>query len=444
MGDKFHKMLDDVDGNMKGSETMADPGRTGQSQGTAASPSPPVALEGTVGSHNTPGMRSAGASAIQSLVAGARPLPEYELVEPLGRGGFGEVWKAVGPGGFEVALKFIRLGDNAGRVELRALELMKGIRHAHLLPLFGAWRLDEQLVVAMELADRTLLQRLKEVQTGGLAGIPRDELLEYLREAAKGLDYLNEYRPEGTPDSGLGIQHRDVKPQNLLLVGGTVKVADFGLARVLEHTAMTASGSLTPGYTAPEFLRGQATRWSDQYCLAVTYCHLRGGRLPFVGSAAQVMAGHMSAAPDLTMVPEAERPAVARALAKNPVERWPNCRAFAAALTASAATSASVQGDELPRLTASANAGISAAGGAMPAAGLAPSVPLARRPVFSHLPPGQNWVGWFLASATAALIGWAILSGQLGHMLAPLFQKSSAPAGPAPPPATHPQNLPNP
>jgi formylglycine-generating enzyme required for sulfatase activity len=268
------------------------------------------------------------------LSAGARPLPEYELVRRLGRGGFGEVWLAKGPGGFDVALKFVRLGEQADHVELRALELMKGIRHGNLLPIFGTWQRDDLLVVATELADRSLLDRLHEARATGREGIPRDELLEYMRDAARGLDHLNEWRdPAG---ASVGIQHKDVKPQNLLLVGGTVKVADFGLAKLLEHTVSSASGGMTPAYAAPEFLEGQATRWSDQYCLAVTYCHLRGGRRPFAGNHAQILAGHLMQPPDLGMVPPEERPAVARALAKKPSQRWPSCRAFVAALQAAA------------------------------------------------------------------------------------------------------------
>jgi formylglycine-generating enzyme required for sulfatase activity len=248
------------------------------------------------------------------------------LVRKLGAGGFGEVWEARGPGGFAVALKFIPLGERTGDTELRALEVMKGIRHPHLLGMFGAWQQDGLLIVAMELADGTLLDRLNAAQQQGLAGVPPAELGEYMRDAARGLDHLN----------AIHIQHRDVKPQNLLLVGGGVKVGDFGLAKLLQHTLSGHTGAYTPAYVAPEFLSGRTSSHSDQYALAVTYCQLRGGQLPFTGELARILTGHLMDPPDLTMLPEAERPAVARALAKDPAQRWASCRAFVEALAAAA------------------------------------------------------------------------------------------------------------
>ena len=225
------------------------------------------------------------------------------------------------------------LAESIGPLELRALQIIKDIRHPHLLATFGAWQVGRYLIIAMELAERTLLDRFRETAGQGFPGIPVPEIHEHFLDAARGLDlYLNE--PD-TPRGGtepVGIQHRDVKPQNLLLVGGSVKVADFGLARILEHTQTSHTGSMTPAYAAPEFFKKQTFSQSDQYSLAVTYCHLRGGRLPFAGGMAEIMAGHLLEPPDLTMLPEGEREAAARALAKEPRDRWGSCRAFVEAL----------------------------------------------------------------------------------------------------------------
>src|SRR5204862_396543 len=110
------------------------------------------------------------------------------------------------------------------------------------------------------------------------------------------------------------------------------KVADFGLARSLSHSATGHTGALTPAFAPPEFFQGRTHRQSDQYALAVTYCLLRGGRLLFEGNAAQLMAGHLHQAPNLEMLPEEERAVLLRALAKNPEERWPDSQSFVHAL----------------------------------------------------------------------------------------------------------------
>jgi serine/threonine protein kinase len=240
----------------------------------------------------------------------------------LGKGGSGEVWEAAGPGGFPVALKFVAVEGKLGRAEQAALEQIKGLNHPHLLAVFGAWQTAAGLVIASELAQGTLADRLQQCRDGGQAGIPGLELHRALGAAAEGLDYLN----------GAGVQHRDVKPANLLLMGGAIKVGDFGLAKLLEGHLGTHSGSMTWAYAAPEFFAGEVTSNSDQYSLAVRYCELRGGRLPFVGTSAEIMYGHVEREPDLSMLPDLERPAVARALSKQPEARWPSCTAFVAGL----------------------------------------------------------------------------------------------------------------
>jgi WD40 repeat protein/serine/threonine protein kinase len=284
-----------------------------------------------------PGTEPTGESAVP-LTAGSEPVPGYKLVRILGRGGFGEVWQAEAPGGFPVAVKFVPLAGRLGEEELRSLPVLRRLRHPNVLTTFGSWQAGGRLVIAMELADRTLTDRLREVRDQGKGGIPAAELLGYLRGAARGLDYLNHPRPPAPGEPPQGIQHRDVKPQNLLLVGDQVKVSDFGLARVLHATVAHHSGGFTPAYAAPEFFHGESARQSDQYSLAVAYCELRGGRLPFAGTVGEIVIGHVQHPPDLGMLPPAERPAVARALAKKPADRWPSCGVFVDAVAAAVTT----------------------------------------------------------------------------------------------------------
>lgn len=259
------------------------------------------------------------------LHIGSEPIAGYKLVLRLGRGGYGEVWKAIAPGGFAVALKFVPLATDGLQVEQRALDIIRTLRHPCLLTTVGSWQTNRYLVIAMELADRTLKDRFQEAVRQGYIGIPREELLEYFHEAAKGLDFLNDPRHPYDGQERVSFQHRDIKPENILLVGGGAKVADFGLVRLLEQAQTSHTGSMTPIYAAPEFFEGHTSQHSDQYSLAITYCHLRGGRVPFVGSLADVMRGHLKETPDLSMLPPEERSIVSRALSKVPTQRWPNC-----------------------------------------------------------------------------------------------------------------------
>jgi serine/threonine-protein kinase len=209
---------------------------------------------------------------------------------------------------------------------------MREVRHPHLLSVFGAWSLPGQLVIAMELAQETLRDRLLAAQGEGLTGIPRSELLTYFAEAAKALDFLNSPRHRLGDGTVVALQHRDIKPENLLLLGGGIKVGDYGLVNCLKNTSTGHSGMLTVAYSAPEFFADRTTRQSDQYSLAVSYCELRTGLLPFRGSYQQMLRGHLDLPPDLDAVPSCERPTLVRALAKKPEERWPSCGAFVDAL----------------------------------------------------------------------------------------------------------------
>jgi serine/threonine protein kinase len=264
------------------------------------------------------------------------PIPGYRLIEPLGKGGFGEVWKCEAPGGLFKAIKFVNGGNHltdplgaGAEQELRALELVKSIRHPFLLSLERVEVIDGELIVVMELADRSLHDLLVDYRAAGQAGIPRDELLDYMRETAEAIDVLNQEHD---------LQHLDIKPRNLFLIGRHVKVADFGLVTSLSDLQNQSSWvrrteAVTPLYASPETFLGRFTPYSDQYSLAITYHELLTGTVPIVGSNFRQLAlRHVQEPPDLQRLPESERPALARALAKEPRERYPSCGAFIKAL----------------------------------------------------------------------------------------------------------------
>src|SRR5262245_3651019 len=96
------------------------------------------------------------------LTPGASPVADCTLVEEIGQGTCGVVWKATRTSGEPVALKFVRCGEHApgGVVETRALDLFRSIRHPHLITLHDSWVLPDYLVICMELAERTLWDRL--------------------------------------------------------------------------------------------------------------------------------------------------------------------------------------------------------------------------------------------------------------------------------------------
>ena len=258
------------------------------------------------------------------LIAHEEPLPGYRLIERLGRGGFGEVWKVEAPGGLLKAMKFV-FGDldaadddsRPAEQELKALKRVQAIRHPYVLSLERYDIIEGQLIIVMELADKNLWDRFRECRSQGLPGVPRDELLRYMEEAAEALDLMNNYYQ---------IQHLDIKPQNLFVVFNHVKVGDFGLAKLLDGIRATVTGGVTPVYAAPETFEGWVSRFSDQYSLGIVFQELLTGTRPFNGTnTRQLLMQHINGTPELSALPAADRPIIARSLSKKPDDRWPSC-----------------------------------------------------------------------------------------------------------------------
>ena len=270
------------------------------------------------------------------IEAGYEPISGYVLEELVGRGGYGEVWRAKAPGGINKAVKFVfgNRDEKHATQELKSLERIKGIQHPFILSLERFDIIDDRLVIITEFADGSLQDVYERYQKNGSCGIPRNTLIKQLSDTADALDHLHRL---------YNLQHLDVKPANLLMVGGRIKVADFGLIKDLREIDQSVIGGLTPIYAPPELFDGRPSEHSDQYSLAVLYQEMLTGKRPFSGrTIAQLASQHVYNAPNLTPLPPADRPVVARALEKSPARRFGSCTEFVAALSSPATSTRSV------------------------------------------------------------------------------------------------------
>jgi serine/threonine protein kinase len=269
---------------------------------------------------------------------GAEPIPGFRLIERLGGGSFGEVWKAEVPGGLLKAMKFVygeigstdALDDgesNRAEQERKSLDRIKMVRHSSILSVERIDEIDGQLIITSELADRTLWDRFNECRKQGLPGLPRDELMNMMLETAQALDFLSLHE----------LQHLAIKPQHLLLLHDNIKLGGLSMVHALDKrgaAAMRFSDGLNLAYTAPECFDGWFTYSTDQYSLAIVYQEMLTGQRPFAGATKQLALQHLQGKPDLSSLPAIYRPACARALSKSPDDRFLACEHFVRALSA--------------------------------------------------------------------------------------------------------------
>ena len=224
-----------------------------------------------------------------------RPLAHFDLVRLLGRGGMGFVYLAYDTSlDREVAVKTLapELAGDAAVLSRFYNEARAGARihHANVVAIYHVGCDQGQPYFAMEYVEgKTLADRLDRGER-----LAPHEALEVVLAAAKGLAAAHRR----------GIVHRDVKPSNLLLAeDGTVKIADFGLAKSLAiDSELSTPGTIlgTPAYMSPEQAAGKAVdHRSDVYSLGVTFYHLLAGRRPFDDrTPVRLLAAHLEREPE--------------------------------------------------------------------------------------------------------------------------------------------------
>ena len=254
-----------------------------------------------------------------------------------------------------------------------------------------------ELVIAMGLAESSLFKRLEDCQKAGHVGIPTAELLKYMEDAARAIDYLNSpiHLVGNTPTA---VQHCDIKPHNILIVGGEAQLCDFGLARFIGDVKISATQAGTIAYAAPEVVsKGKPNERSDQYSLAISYVELRTGELPFQLSGwMEVLSAIQDGQLDLSRLPSAEREVIRIATSKDPEDRYPTCLEMVLELRAAVTGKpvSSISQTSYPRTSASLSS-ISKS---------RPNVRVGVRPANQGTTPSHQSSAWSLLAVVALLV----------------------------------------
>ena len=264
----------------------------------------------------------------------------YVIQRLLGTGGMGEVYLAQHPRlPRQDALKILSSAstvDDEFRARfIREAELAATLWHPHIVGVLDRGEFNGRLWISMDYVDGTDAGRL--IRERYSSGMPEQDVFEIVTAVADALDFGHERR----------LLHRDVKPENILVTASDghrrrVLLTDFGIARRVDDVSNLTDDNVAVGtisYVAPEQLLGkQLDGRADQYALAATAFHLLTGAPPFEDSNRAVVISHhlhtsppriSDRRPDLAHLDAV----LARALAKDPDERYANCLDFARALT---------------------------------------------------------------------------------------------------------------
>ena len=276
-----------------------------------------------------------------ALHSGVR-LGVYEVVSPLGAGGMGEVYRARDAKlGRDVALKLLPAAlahdsQSLARLE-REARTLAALNHPNIAAIYGLEESDGHRALVMELVEGpTLLERIHGPSAKTGKPLPAEEALPIARQIAEALEYAHER----------GVIHRDLKPANVKITPeGTVKVLDFGLAKVLsDQDSMTAPVSSnsptmsamatqagiilgTAAYMAPEQAKGKPVdRRADIWAFGCVLYEMLAGTRPFEGETiSDLLAAVIKSEPEWSALPQKTPPSmqrlIRRCLMKDPRQR---------------------------------------------------------------------------------------------------------------------------
>ncbi|HXG09450.1 MAG TPA: serine/threonine-protein kinase [Gemmataceae bacterium] len=361
-------------------------------------------------------------------------LGPYRILDQIGQGGMGRVFKAAHRNlDRVVALKVLApnlLKDKRARQLFhREVLAAASLVHPNIVTAYDADMVGDRCFLVMEYVDGPNLDQL----VSELGPLPVDRACDFVRQVAAGLQCA----------FAIGMVHRDIKPANLLLksecTGATIKISDFGLARlhrpirdggVVPATILVKEDAIvgTPDYLSPEQSRSihQADIRSDLYSLGCTFYFLLTGQVPFPGgSSFEKLVRHCTEEPTPVekLRPEVPREVsaiVRRLMAKDPRQRFQTPAALAAALAPFAvrgplrwqAAPAEPLGDSDPNLDAIEPDDRSALINTVPPAASSTPVPLADIPTLIRRPdrrPRRRMVSWLLGIAIALLTVSAVV-----------------------------------
>ncbi len=322
----------------------------------------------------------------------------YDIVEKIGEGGMGQVYRAVHRRlDRPVAIKRLapHLSHNQDMLKrfLQEARLQARLTHPNVVNIFDLIENDQGIFLVMEYVEGQTARDMLQ----GRERLSAAEALMIAEGVLSGLAFMHKN----------GVVHRDIKPSNIMVsVSGTVKVTDFGIARLVnEETGLTrfGGGIGTLHYMAPELIKsGQVSFAIDIYSLGATLHELLAGKPPFVGNTdLEIMMGHLEKEPpriDFLPADEAGKACQAlieTALAKAPQDRFPSAEAFLAEvrrvrgmLAAPKSGPAQVEPPKAPRAAEpGAPAPPSPAPGAEPRAGEKSGGDKATSPTSVALPP---------------------------------------------------------